>query len=225
MYYGENVFVSHYSAAPIYYKGFTYIFGKILYSIKQHDELVFYYRDKTITAVSEGVIPVNFVCTAGIYTPLSPELIDKIYSAINSPIADRYKIEYPYEEKYVLLVLRGDIQFDAGTVWAKKAFFPKYGEAVFETAMQEWLTMGCKYIKINGKAIEVIGTVLKNLRIGEKLMLVSHNSESTPSEFIIRKIIFRGNSVNEADPSMRVYTLSLEGDDIHIGERALFVKV
>lgn len=91
----------------------------------------------------------------------------------------------------------------------------------FEAAEQVWLTKGNIYYRRNGNISEVIGTVMKPLRVGEKLVLFR---KGKPVKFEITGIRFRDNDVEEADPTMRGYQLFLTGDDIQIMERDRFVK-
>ena len=63
------------------------------------------------------------------------------------------------------LVIKGEYKFDLKTVWAKKKTLLKYGEAVFETSMQEWLNYGDTYFYSYENIIELIGTVFKPIHI------------------------------------------------------------
>lgn len=91
----------------------------------------------------------------------------------------------------------------------------------FEAAEQKWLSKGKIYYRRKGEIAEVIGTVIKPLKIGEKLTLFK---KGLPNDFEIVGINFRGHEADEADPAMRAYLLCLKGKNIEISERDRFTK-
>lgn len=91
----------------------------------------------------------------------------------------------------------------------------------FEAAEQKWLSKHLSYFKRNGGISEVVGTVLKPIKVGERLMLFK---KGKPVYFEIAGIKFRQHDTDKADPSMRGCLLYLKGEDIEIMERDRFIK-
>ncbi len=236
MYYGETVFISHPSVQPIYKNGCTYLFGRILYSVSKGEAVTIYcgykYGDVHILkSVVEGVIEYDFKYTEKLFgKAMTDSQHNEIVDAINDllsvgVISDKCNIAYPYEEKYGILVLKNELEKDCNNVWVQKEFTPKYGQVVFEAAMQEWLGGGYTYFKKHNGIVELTGTVYSILHEGDVLMLIDKDTDTNPKLFCIREIIFREKRVDEADPAMRVYCLIMTCDcDVNISERAKFVK-
>ncbi|MDE6592622.1 MAG: hypothetical protein K2K57_06120 [Oscillospiraceae bacterium] len=179
----------------------------------------------------EGVIEYDFKYTEKLFgKAMTDSQHNEIVDAINDllsvgVISDKCNIAYPYEEKYGILVLKNELEKDCNNVWVQKEFTPKYGQVVFEAAMQEWLGGGYTYFKKHNGIVELTGTVYSILHEGDVLMLIDKDTDTNPKLFCIREIIFREKRVDEADPAMRVYCLIMTCDcDVNISERAKFVK-
>lgn len=206
-----------------------FIFGKFLYSVRALEELVLYCSNDNEKYIVQGIINNDYGINGNIFKKIPSEKVSGILDAINNDIScnnisEKIKIAFPKEEKYGVLVLSGKIFLENKTVLAKKSFDMKYGEAVFETAMQKWLNSGEKYCCVYENTIELIGTVLKPIRVGEKLMLINDFTEFAPSIFNVDKIIYRNRFIDEIDPSMRCCKIILNGRISSITERALFVE-
>lgn len=192
--------------------------------------MVFYCRYNKIDCLVQGVIKNEYGYYGNVYKDMSSNVSSNILERIMNDIYcnnifPKYKIEYPKEEKYGVLVIKGEYEFDLKTVWAKKKTLLKYGEAVFETSMQEWLNYGDTYFYSYENIIELIGTVFKPIHIGDNLMLINDLTENELSVFSVEKIYYRGNYIEEVFPYMRCCKIILRGDHVHISERSLFVKI
>ena len=227
MYYGELVFASHSSVKPIYKNGLIGMFGKFLYSVSANDNILLYHMNGVDTGTVVGSLDYDLKIEKNIFKSLSCELCKRIGSKIADTIEQRsflsdIEINYPYEEKYGILIVNSKVINCISNVIVKKYVELKYGEVVFET-IEKGTVINADH---NSAFLKLAGIVKRNIYINDILMLINDDTEKSPSLFRVDKILFRGREVEYADYHMRGYLLAVScGKYAEVNESSYFVKV
>lgn len=233
MYYGETVFLSG-GVEAVYKNDCTYAFGRILYSVFKDERVTLSWEDSRgemhiSGSRVAGIIDSSFGYCGKLYREM-PELYNRIEKGIisaleNGEIVSCCRINYPFEERLGVMIFEGLQNMRSGTKVIKE-FVLRYGQPVFETAMEEDIRDTVCKQQENGKLF-IAGLALDSFVKGDRLMLIDDNTDICPRVFRVEKIIFRQRETAAAEPAMRGYELVMSvisGGRKTIEQKSKFVK-